>query len=182
MSDSTESGSSRNPLDPDDAVNPGPDRDLERDPDPVAFREPGRDPDYDPAPDVAEGVDTPADGVDTSAPGAGAADSDAMDDESGSYVEGDYGDAGVVDEAPGELADEGEYTKGDYGDAGMSDGAVTGSPEGEYEEGDYGSAGTNERLRTAEEGAEGEYPEGDYGDAGRVGREPRDGFPEDEPS
>lgn len=182
MSDSTESGSSGNPLDPDGVVNPRPDRDPERDPEPLAFREPGRDPDYDPAPDVAEGVDTAADGVDTSVPGVGAADSEAVDDESGRYVEGNYGDAGVVDEAPGGLADEGEYTKGDYGDAGTSDGAVAESPEGDYEEGDYGPAGVNERLRTAEEGADGEYPEGDYGDAGRVGREPRDGFPEDEPS
>jgi hypothetical protein len=38
----------------------------------------------------------------------------------GQYVEGDYGDAGVVDDvSPG--AAEGEYQDGDYGDAGTVD-------------------------------------------------------------
>jgi hypothetical protein len=38
----------------------------------------------------------------------------------GQYAEGDYGDAGAVDDAS-EAAVEGEYQKGDYGDAGTVD-------------------------------------------------------------
>jgi hypothetical protein len=44
----------------------------------------------------------------------------ALEGEGGQYVDGDYGDAGVLNEsttAPGE----GEYPEGDYGDAGKVD-------------------------------------------------------------
>ncbi|MEE2524088.1 hypothetical protein V1639_15200 [Pseudarthrobacter sp. J75] len=206
MSDSTESGSSRNPLDPDrrfdSTAGSNPDRDLERDPDPAAFREPGRDPDYDPAPDITEGVDS---------------DEGALDQEEGTYVEGDYGNAGVVDEAPVSMTGEGAYTAGNYGNAGVStEGSYGGGlteeareertqdltdelaadrtlagdadAEGEYQEGDYGRAGVNERFRTAEEGAElveeeprkGQYPAGDYGEAGTVGKPRPTEYPEEE--
>ncbi|MEE2568861.1 hypothetical protein V1638_05555 [Pseudarthrobacter sp. J64] len=193
MSDSTESGSSRNPLDPDrrfdSTAGSNPDRDLERDPDPAAFREPGRDPDYEPAPDITEGVDS---------------DEGALDAEEGTYVEGDYGNAGVVDEAPVSMTGEGAYTAGNYGNAGVStEGSYGGGLteeareertqdltdelaadriKGEYHEGDYGEAGVRERFRTAEEGAEagGAYPAGDYGEAGTVGKPRPTEYPEEE--
>lgn len=40
-----------------------------------------------------------------------------LEGEGGQYVEGDYGDAGVVGGAE-ELIEEGEYPEGNYGDAG----------------------------------------------------------------
>lgn len=43
----------------------------------------------------------------------------ALEGEGGQYVDGDYGDAGVVDEPA--AAVEGEYEEGDYGDAGKVD-------------------------------------------------------------
>lgn len=42
-----------------------------------------------------------------------------LEGEGGQYVEGDYGDAGVVGGAEAE-PEEGEYPDGDYGDAGTS--------------------------------------------------------------
>lgn len=82
--------------------------------------------------------------------------------DSGQYVEGDYGDAGV---AAGEPVPEpqGEYPVGDYGDAGTVKPAAE-VEEGEYPEGDYGRAGAVGQELPGDE--EGEYPEGDYGAAG----------------
>ena len=86
----------------------------------------------------------------------------ALEGESGQYVEGDYGDAGVVaDEA---AAEKGDYPAGDYGDAGVVGDVPAEAEEGEYSEGDYGKAGTLGQELPGEE--EGEYPEGDYGAAG----------------
>ncbi|MBT2521515.1 hypothetical protein [Arthrobacter sp. ISL-28] len=87
----------------------------------------------------------------------------ALEGDSGQYVEGDYGDAGVVgDEAA--AADEGEYAEGDYGNAGAVRAASDEVEEGEYPEGDYGKAGTAGQERPGGEG--GEYPEGNYGATG----------------
>ena len=86
----------------------------------------------------------------------------ALEGDSGQYVEGDYGDAGVAgDEASAEA--EGEYTAGDYGDAGTVEPSAE-VAEGEYPEGDYGRAGTVGQELPGDE--EGEYPEGDYGATG----------------
>lgn len=86
----------------------------------------------------------------------------ALEGESGQYVEGDYGDAGVVaDEARADA--KGEYPAGDYGDAGTVE-VPADAEEGTYPEGDYGKAGTLGQELPADE--EGEYPEGDYGAAG----------------
>jgi len=86
----------------------------------------------------------------------------ALEGDSGQYVEGDYGDAGVAGQ---ESATEpkGGYSEGDYGDAGVVEPSVQGS-EGEYPEGDYGRAGAVGQELAGDE--EGEYPEGDYGAAG----------------
>lgn len=86
----------------------------------------------------------------------------ALEGDSGQYVEGDYGDAGVAgDDA---RADEkGEYPAGDYGDAGTVE-VPADAEEGAYPEGDYGKAGTIGQELPGDE--EGEYPEGDYGAAG----------------
>ena len=86
----------------------------------------------------------------------------ALEGNSGQYVEGDYGDAGVTGQES-DTESEGEYAAGDYGDAG----AVRPSAEveeGEYPEGDYGRAGGVGQELPGDE--EGEYPEGDYGAAG----------------
>jgi hypothetical protein len=86
----------------------------------------------------------------------------ALEGDSGQYVEGDYGDAGVTGQESANES-EGEYAAGDYGDAG----AVRPSAEveeGEYPEGDYGRAGGVGQELPGDE--EGEYPEGDYGAAG----------------
>jgi hypothetical protein len=47
-----------------------------------------------------------------------------LEGEGGQYVDGDYGDAGVVGAAEAE-PEEGEYPDGDYGDAGASGTART---------------------------------------------------------
>ena len=86
----------------------------------------------------------------------------ALEGESGQYVEGDYGDAGVVgDDARPDA--KGEYPAGDYGDAGTVE-VPADAEEGAYPEGDYGKAGTVGQELPGDE--EGEYPEGDYGAAG----------------
>jgi hypothetical protein len=67
----------------------------------------------------------------------------ALEGDSGQYVEGDYGNAGVVgDEAASREIDEGEYPEGDYGKAGTVGQELPGAEEGEYPEGGYGAAGT----------------------------------------
>ncbi len=86
----------------------------------------------------------------------------ALEGDSGQYVEGDYGDAGVVgDDAASE---KGEYPAGDYGDTGVVADVPAGAEEGEYAAGDYGTAGAVGQELPGEQ--EGEYPEGDYGAAG----------------
>ncbi|MGX9899532.1 hypothetical protein ACW0JT_05865 [Arthrobacter sp. SA17] len=87
----------------------------------------------------------------------------ALEGEGGQYMDGDYGDAGAVDE-PAVSPAPGAYPEGDYGDAGVADEAVTGGGKGAYVEGDYGDAGVPEPATAVE----GEYEEGDYGDAGKV--------------
>lgn len=47
-----------------------------------------------------------------------------LEGEGGQYVDGDYGDAGSVNEPDRDAAD-GEYEEGDYGDAGTAGGART---------------------------------------------------------
>ena len=86
----------------------------------------------------------------------------ALEGDSGQYVEGDYGDAGVAGQESA-AEPEGRYSEGDYGDAGVVEPSVQGS-EGEYPEGDYGRAGAVGQELPGDE--EGEYPEGDYGAAG----------------
>lgn len=88
----------------------------------------------------------------------------ALEGEGGQYADGDYGDAGTVDE-PAESPAPGAYTEGDYGDAGGADEATAGAGKGAYGEGDYGDAGVANELTTP---VEGEFQEGDYGDAGEV--------------
>ena len=87
-----------------------------------------------------------------------------LEGEGGQYVDGDYGDAGAVNEAERGSAD-GEYEEGDYGAAGA---ARAGSvEEGQYADGNYGKAGS---LNEPAPGlADDEYEEGDYGDAGTAG-------------
>ena len=85
----------------------------------------------------------------------------ALEGESGQYVEGDYGDAGVAgDDAASE---KGEYPEGDYGTAGgRSD------PPGP-KKANTPPATTGRRarwVRNLPATEEGEYPEGDYGAAG----------------
>ncbi|WP_314194290.1 hypothetical protein [uncultured Arthrobacter sp.] len=86
----------------------------------------------------------------------------ALEGDSGQYVEGDYGDAGVTGQESA-TEPEGEYPAGDYGDAGVVKPSAE-VEEGEYPEGDYGRAGSVGQELPGEE--EGEYPEGDYGAAG----------------
>jgi hypothetical protein len=86
----------------------------------------------------------------------------ALEGNSGQYVEGDYGDAGVAGEGP--ATEKGEYAAGDYGDAGVAGNVPAEAEEGQYPEGDYGKAGGVGQERPGDE--EGEYPEGDYGAAG----------------
>jgi hypothetical protein len=47
-----------------------------------------------------------------------------LEGEGGQYVDGDYGDAGTINEPDRDAAD-GEYEEGDYGDAGTAGGART---------------------------------------------------------
>ena len=47
-----------------------------------------------------------------------------LEGEGGQYVDGDYGDAGTINEPERDAAD-GEYEEGDYGDAGAAGGART---------------------------------------------------------
>jgi hypothetical protein len=86
------------------------------------------------------------------------------------------GDAGKTHNSsrnPALEGDSGQYVEGDYGDAGVAGQESAAEPKGEYLAGDYGNAGTVEPSAEAEEG---EYPEGDYGRAGAVGQElPGDG-------
>ena len=90
----------------------------------------------------------------------------AVEGDSGQYVDGDYGKAGIAREDEAEAAREGEYPEGDFGAAGTIEEPAR-TVEGEYEAGDYGSAGTaGENLVTVEEA---EYPDGDYGSAGTTG-------------
>lgn len=92
----------------------------------------------------------------------------AAEGDSGQYVDGDYGKAGLAHEAEAASGD-GEYPEGDYGTAGEVE-EPAGAVEGEYEAGDYGKAGTaGENLVTLEEA---EYPDGDYGKAGTAGPPP----------
>lgn len=86
----------------------------------------------------------------------------ALEGDSGQYVEGDYGDAGVAGQEP--AAEKGDYAAGDYGDAGMAGNVPAEAEEGQYPEGDYGKAGGVGQERPGD--VEGEYPEGDYGEAG----------------
>ena len=84
--------------------------------------------------------------------------------DSGQYVDGDYGKAGIAREDE-TTAGEGEYPEGDFGAAGAVEEPAR-TVEGEYEAGDYGKAGTaGENLVTVEEA---EYPDGDYGAAERA--------------
>jgi hypothetical protein len=90
----------------------------------------------------------------------------AVEGDSGQYVDGDYGKAGIAHEDQ-VAAGDGEYPEGDYGTAGEVE-EPAGAVEGEYEAGDYGKAGTaGENLVTLEEA---EYPDGDYGTAGTAGQ------------
>jgi hypothetical protein len=97
----------------------------------------------------------------------------ALEGDSGQYVEGDYGDAGVAGQEsdatsprvnirqgttatrelsePSAEVDEGEYPEGDYGRAGTVGQELPGDEEGEYPEGDYGGAGTAPEGGAAEE-------------------------------
>jgi hypothetical protein len=86
----------------------------------------------------------------------------ALEGDSGQYVEGDYGDAGVAGDDV--AAEKGEYPAGDYGDTGVVADVPAGAEEGEYAAGDYGKAGAAGQELPGEQ--EGEYPEGDYGAAG----------------
>lgn len=86
----------------------------------------------------------------------------ALEGDSGQYVEGDYGDAGVAGQESS-AEPRGDYATGDYGGAGTVAPPAE-SEEGEYPEGDYGRAGTVGQEVPGDE--EGEYPEGDYGAAG----------------
>jgi hypothetical protein len=91
----------------------------------------------------------------------------AVEGDSGQYVDGDYGKAGIAHEDEAAAGD-GEYPEGDYGAAGNVE-ERAGTVEGEYEAGDYGKAGTaGENLVNLDEA---EYPEGDYGNAGTTGKE-----------
>jgi hypothetical protein len=56
-----------------------------------------------------------------------------LEGEGGQYVEGDYGDAGVVGGAE-EQPEEGDYPEGDYGDAGTVGTARGGAAAREVEE------------------------------------------------
>lgn len=89
-------------------------------------------------------------------------DSGRLEDESGQYVEGDYGNAGIAGSGSAPET-QGEYSAGDYGGAGAV-GPASEVEEGEYPEGDYGRAGAVGQELPGD--AEGEYPEGDYGAAG----------------
>lgn len=89
-----------------------------------------------------------------------------VEGDSGQYVDGDYGSAGIAGEETAAAA-EGEYPDGSYGAAGDVVEETAGAVEGEYESGDYGNAGTvGENLVTAEGAG---YPDGDYGAAGTAG-------------
>ncbi|GAA1254321.1 hypothetical protein [Arthrobacter pascens] len=86
----------------------------------------------------------------------------ALEGDSGQYVEGDYGDAGVVgDDARADT--KGQYSGGDRGDAGSAEGPAD-AEAGAYATGDYGGAGAVGQELPA--GQAGEYSEGDYGAAG----------------
>lgn len=86
----------------------------------------------------------------------------ALEGDSGQYVEGDYGDAGVVgDDARADT--KGQYSGGDHGDAGSAEGPAD-AEAGAYATGDYGGAGAVGQELPA--GQAGEYSEGDYGAAG----------------
>ncbi|NUT70342.1 hypothetical protein [Pseudarthrobacter sp. C4D7] len=50
--------------------------------------------------------------------------------------------------APGLEGEGGQYVDGDYGDAGTLNESDRDAPDGEYEEGDYGAAGTAGDART----------------------------------
>jgi hypothetical protein len=85
----------------------------------------------------------------------------------GEYSEGDYGTAGAVEKPAGAV--DGEYSEGDYGTAGAVEKQAAGAVDGEYGVSDDGMAGTaGENLATVEEA---EYPDGDYGSAGTAGAE-----------
>ncbi|WP_154604700.1 hypothetical protein [Arthrobacter sp. AQ5-05] len=58
--------------------------------------------------------------------------------EEGSYVEGDYGDAGTEDAKSDGAA--GRMVEADYGTAGEVPGHAENDPKGEYITGDYGDA------------------------------------------
>ncbi|MDR6506948.1 hypothetical protein [Arthrobacter oryzae] len=85
----------------------------------------------------------------------------AVEGDSGQYVDGDYGKAGIAREDE-KTAVDGEYSEGDYGVAGAVE-KQAGAVDGEYSEGDYGVAGAVEKQAGA---VEGEYSEGDYGTIG----------------
>jgi hypothetical protein len=92
----------------------------------------------------------------------------AVERNSGQYVDGDYGEAGIAREDE-TTAGEGEYSEGDYGTAGAVEKQAAGAVDGEYGVSDDGMAGTaGENLATVEEA---EYPDGDYGSAGTAGAE-----------
>lgn len=89
----------------------------------------------------------------------------AVEGDSGQYVDGDYGTAGIAGEEP--VTVDREYPEGNYGAAGAVAEDAAGAVEGEYEAGDYGKAGTTgENLVTVDDA---EYPDGDYGAAGTSG-------------
>lgn len=71
-----------------------------------------------------------------------------LEGEGGQYVEGDYGDAGVVGGVE-EQPEEGDYPKGNYGDAGVVGGVEEQPEEADYPEGDYGDAGVVGTARGA---------------------------------
>ena len=87
-----------------------------------------------------------------------------LEGEGGQYVDGDYGDAGTINEAERGPAD-GEYEEGNYGAAGAA--RADSVDEGQYADGNYGKAGS--RNEPAPGPADDEYEEGDYGDAGTAG-------------
>lgn len=83
----------------------------------------------------------------------------ALEGDSGQYVEGDYGDAGVVgDDASADT--KGQYSAGDHGDAGSAEGSAD-AEAGAYATGDYGGAGAVGQELPA--GQAGGYAGGDYG-------------------
>lgn len=131
MSDSTDSGSNRNPLDPDDILDAGPDRGQQRD----VVQDSG-----------TSSASNDADYVDGDYGDAGKADNtgNTASGEEGQYTSGNFGSAGES-EGSGAQQDEGEYPEGDYGEGGQSRIPSGSEPGGEgdaeYPEGDYGQAG-----------------------------------------